>query len=365
MAPKAAKRSGAPVVDSKLNAGVKRRKLISEAIMEADTFPAPCREMLCALVPYCLGLGDASRDDFQAKGAGMLSQALETHGAALAREIERADSDVTSAAEDAAKCAAEIKELEEETAAKSEDVLSKKAALAEREGAVTVCTASLKKANKAQSAFVAELEKTREQKENFEKMIAEHLMALTDAPSAEKRHFKNHLAAIELAVKPLGLDQALTSAIPTAFLKPLQKRSAFDQLVIEHVTKALLSEATTRAEKLDQGELVMSERVAEVQAAQLALQAAESQYTAASESLTTAQAEKIALGTQLKAAKATSRKLHGKAEAAAAAKADRERAFEAFGEVQALFAAEQDCQPAKVAETPPNVAGATLAAGGA
>merc|ERR1719238_2212007 len=137
----------------------------------------------------------------------MLTQALDTRGAALACEVEKADSEVTTVTEAAAKCAAEVQEIEEAVAAKSAAVLSNKAAFAEHQGAVTACTAALKKARNAQLAFGAELEKTREQKENFDKLIAEHLVPLTEA-STQKRHLKNHLAAIDLAVKPLRLDHA-------------------------------------------------------------------------------------------------------------------------------------------------------------
>jgi len=249
-------------------------------------------------------------------------------------------------------------------ASKSAAVLSNKAAFAEHQGAVTACTAALKKARNAQSAFGAELEKTREQKENFDNLIAEHLVPLTEV-STQKRHLKNHLAAIELAVKPLRLDHALTLAIPTAFLKPLEKRSAFDQVVIEHVSNALAREVTTRADKLLQGELVASERASEVQAAHQALQAAESQRTAAGESLTTAQTEKTALVAQLKEVKTTSRKLSGKAEAAAAAKMDREKALESLREVQALLVVELCGQPDKEVGPLPIVSDAALTAGGA
>lgn len=361
MAPKAAKRSAGSKVDSSM----KRRKLVSEAIMEAETLSAPCREMLCALIPGSLGVRQESRDSLQTAGVGMLTQALDAREAALQGGVERAAAEVAAVAEATAKCAAEITELAEAVAAKSGETLSKKAALAENHGAVTTCTAALKEASDAQAGLAAELEETREQKECFEKVVAEHLVPLTDAPPTQKRDLKRHLAAIEAAVEPLGLDEALTLAIPNAFPKPLEKRGGFDQLVIEHVTKALAREVAARTEKLDQGTLATAERATTVQAAEAALEAAKSQRAAGSESLTTAEAEKSGLEAQLREARTRSRKLAGKTEAAAAAKVDRESALEAFRKVQAVFIVERDGQPAKVVEALPAVAEATLAMGGA
>lgn len=363
MAPKAAKRSVEYSLEPK--ACAKRRKLVYEAIMDSETFPVPCREMLCSLIAPCLGLKKESRDEFVTAGVGLLTRALDTRGVVLANAIEDAKSEIAAVAEATAKCNADIRELDEAMAAKREDVLAKKALLANHQSTAIACAATLKKAMAAQSAAVDDLTEVREHQDNLEKVIAEHLVPLTGAPPTQRRYLKNHLAAVEQTVESLGLDKALTLAIPTAFLKPLEKRSGFDQLVIEHVSKALAGEVKKQSENIERATLAISDRDAEVQAALSALQAAESQQSSGSQALAIVQTEKVALGAQLRDAKAAQRKLVGKAEAAASAKVVKEQAFQVFQEVQSMFFFERDGQQAPKAEILPAVAEATLAAAGA
>merc|ERR1719171_3277249 len=206
MAPKAAKRSSASVSESKLVSGPKRRKVIGDAIASVDHLSEQCREMLCAIIPGSLGVKPEQRHALQSSAVDILAQALDTHESVLEDKSKKLTLETAAVAEEAATCAAVTAKLEQALSTKSSEVLSKKEAMVEDHCAVTACSAQLNEAKAAQTGLAAELKQ--DEKESFEKLIAEHLVPLKDAPPTLKRELKKHLAALEVATRSEKLSRS-------------------------------------------------------------------------------------------------------------------------------------------------------------
>jgi len=198
----------------------------------------------------------------------MIQEKLEDHKKALVEAVELTQKDLSA--------------LEGSKTTLVQNLEQAKAALDEKKASFLAAHTTFEQAKESVIAAGAALAQA---KENQKKGDASHESLGNDKAAMEAaylEHFKKPMEANECLVfahlQPfvalLGLEESLTSALPSSCTKPKEQRGGFDDLVLTELGKALEGKIAALAKSLEEETVGVAQRKEAVTAAETALESA-------------------------------------------------------------------------------------------
>jgi len=261
---------------------------IVETLQGADNVSELCREMLIAMAAPSLSTPKGQRHSVQQLGVTMIEEMLQDNKGKLVQAVEAAQQ--------------ELSEIEGTKSTLLQSFESAKASLEEKQAAkMSAHTAheEAKMTSKTAEAFLAEAKELQvkgdadyatleKQKVDLDTAYQEHFKAPMDANEGPHHSF------LKPFVEGLGLEDSLTSALPSSCVKTAEQRGGFDSLVLTELGKALVAKIAAMEKSIVDGASGISERKVSVLSAEAVLEAkklAEGAAAADLEAATVAQTE--------------------------------------------------------------------------
>lgn len=235
---------------------------IIATLQGAEEMSEQCRNMVTAFVVPSLTTTKGERHSLQNLGVSMIDEMLQDHQNKLTKAVEAAQQELTT--------------LEGSKTTLTQGVEDTKARLEEKKDAF-FCAQELSKVAKeatkaAQDALTNAknaLKKHEANQVDFEKQ-----KAAIDA--AYQEHFKAPMDADETpnynSLKPfiphLGLEDSLSSALPSSCAKPKDQRGGFDQLVLGELGKAMVARIAALDKSISDETLAVADHKASLVAAE-------------------------------------------------------------------------------------------------
>mmetsp|Transcript_64016 Transcript_64016/g.111507 ORF Transcript_64016/g.111507 Transcript_64016/m.111507 type:complete len:365 (+) Transcript_64016:139-1233(+) len=212
-----------------------------------DTHVTECsRQMLCDMIPLCLGTPSDERHEFQQGVADMIRNALGNAEVSVAKDIELANKEAMEASKRHAKSSAE-QVAKKASMQKVADAFEKAKVQWKKDNAKLVSIASrLDWVKDVQVRYDAGLREAQEQRRAVEAALQEHIVALMD--SSAKEAGQHHLDALVQVVKREGIEDGLANSFPISAKKKPSARSQWENRVLLQ----LKAELTKRGRKLDE-----------------------------------------------------------------------------------------------------------------
>jgi len=247
--------------------------------------------MLIAMATPCLSTPKGERHNVQELGVSMIDETLQAHRTKLISAVETAQK--------------ELSDLEGSKSSLMERLDATKASLEEKQTAKTAAAAANKEAKEATAAAEAALEETKVLQAKAEASLPELEKEKAALDATYQEHFKVPMDANEGPnynfLKPfiasLGLEDSLSSALPSSCLKPKDQRGGFDELVLTELGKAFVAKMASLDKSIVDEASKISEYKAGVVSAEAVLKAKKLSEEAAAtdlEAATTAQSEAAA-----------------------------------------------------------------------
>jgi chromosome segregation ATPase len=299
MAPKANKRTttagaaaGSPKKRSKVDpifAG------IVAALQGAEDVTEQCREMLVAMAVPCLSVPKSERHNLQNIGVRQIEETMEQHKKKLVEAVAGAQKAMTDLQGSSGSLLQSLEDAKSVFEAKKVAFRSAATAREEAKAAVKEAQKGLAEAKDAQEKGDAHHAALEKEKTDIEACYQEHYKVPMDAN--EGPHYKS----LKPFIGKLGMEDSLTSALPSSCLKNKDQRGTFDDLVLSEVGKAF----TGKIESLEKS---IADEVAGVSARKAAIESAEAALETKVNAEKTAMAELEAAGSAQKEAEAIVKK---------------------------------------------------------
>lgn len=267
MAPKANKRAATGIAASpkKMRKADPMFAGIVATLQGADNVGDLTREMLIAMVAPSLSTPKAERHSVQKLGVTMIEEMLQDHKQQLVEAVEVAQKELT-----------EI-EGTKDTLSKSCD--NAKASLEEKQVGKTAAHNAYEAAKLASCSAESELAEQKDLQTKGDAAYAALEKEKVDLTAAYEEHYKTPMDANEGPhhtflmpfIDNLGLEDSLTSALPSSCVKTTEQRGGFDTLVLTELGKALVAKIAALEKSLVDGSSGNSERQAAVTSAEAVL----------------------------------------------------------------------------------------------
>jgi len=228
------------------------------------------------------------RHNLQHLGVTMIEETLQDNKKKLAEAVENAQKELTdleaskSTILDALNAARAVLELKQgaKTAAQS--------AFLDAKAATKTAEESLAEAVESQKQGDASFAALETEKAAIDAAYQEHFKTPMDANEGPHHSF------LKPFIETLGLEDSLTSALPSSCVKPKEQRGGFDDLVLTELGKALVSKIESLDKNIAEAASVATERKVAVTSAEAVLEskkAADSAAAADFESATAVHSE--------------------------------------------------------------------------
>jgi len=268
MAPKGLKRHSSAAASPKKRGKVAPMHAgIIATLQGAEDLNEQCREMLVGMAAPCLNTFKSERIQLQHTGVTMIEETLNDHQKKLVAAVDvakRALADLEGSKTalmqtlDGAKATLE---------AKRADFLASHTAREEAKASVQAAETALAEANAEQKKGDANHAALEKQKASIDAAYQEHFKAPMDANEGP------HQAELKPFIKNLGLEESLTSALPSSCLKTKDQRGGFDELVLGELGKALVSKIEGLTQSIADEAAGVIQRKAGVTSAEAVLEA--------------------------------------------------------------------------------------------
>jgi chromosome segregation ATPase len=267
MAPKGNKRATSAAASPK-----KRSRLnpvfagIISTLQGADDLSENCREMLIAMASPCLSTLKSERHSVQLLGVTMIEEKLQDHKKKLIEAVAAAQTQLT---ELEASKGTLLQTLEEAKAAfeeKKTAFLAVHTAREEAKESVKVAEKALAEAKDTQKKGDANYTQLEKSRAAIEAAYKDHFKAPMEAN--EGPHHSN----LKPFIQTLGLEDSLTSALPSSCTKPKDQRGSFDEVVITELGKAMEGKIASLTKSAEEELAGVDERKSAVTAAEAVLE---------------------------------------------------------------------------------------------
>jgi hypothetical protein len=240
--------------------------------------PPTWLEGLVAAFPLAMGL-EAAKDErhaYQEKLGNMVLEILQVTKAKF-EESHKAARDEHAAAE-AVKSSKEAAVTEAENSLADQQKAESEAheAYKSSSAAVTEAQKNLKEATSVVESFDSiQLEKAKDRAEYGSALETEFQSLKAGTVEASTTEKKASFSTVKTVLQKAGVDKALILAAEPALIKATDARGVFDNTVVEQVETALKAQVDSLTEEVNNGDTIKASKVAEKEAAQAALTAAE------------------------------------------------------------------------------------------
>jgi len=241
-----------------------------------------CRDMMVAMATPSLTTPKAERIHMQQLGVTMIEETLNAHQTKLVEAVAVAQKALSDLEGSKASLLQNLDGAKATLEEKRSAFLAAHSSREEAKAAVKAAETTLTEAHSAQKkgdAHHVALEKT---KASIEIAYQEHFKTPMDADAGP------HHKELQPFIKSLGLEDSLTSALPSSCLKPKGERGGFDELVLGELGKALVAKIAglensvalevtgviERKAAITSGEAVLDSRRVAEKTAEVALEAA-------------------------------------------------------------------------------------------
>lgn len=300
MAPKGLKRSAPTAAGSEAKRAqvtLSQFQEVAAALEESRDVPAPVAQLLGSLLPMSLGMPQDKRHSYQAQIVGMVAETLEGIEAGIEASMEAAKAKLGHTDEEKAKRQGAMAAAQQALAARHEEDGKAAAAKAEASVALKAKEEALSSAKAAQETGDKELVSVEGEKAQLEAAATDVL-----APLKASSGGKPQVAALLKALKPFDFDASLILSLHLALHKEPAGRTAFDQVILEHLDAAITQKVASFDQVLAAGASARAERAAVVAAAQDAADEAKKVEDAAQQVLQLAGEAQAAAQTALESA---------------------------------------------------------------
>jgi len=233
----------------------------------ADNLSELCREMLIAMAAPSLSTPKAERHSSQQLGVTMIEEMLQDRKQSLVEAVAAAQQELT--------------EIEGTKGTLQQSLDSAKASLEEKQAAKTAAHTAHEEAKVASKTAEAFLAEQMELQTTGDASYATLEKDKVDLDSAYQEHFKTpmdanegpHHSFLKPFIENLGLEDSLTSALPSCCVKTTEQRGTFDTLVLTELGKAMVAKIAAFEKSLADGASGAAERKAAVVSAESVLEA--------------------------------------------------------------------------------------------
>jgi hypothetical protein len=277
--------------------------VVAAVLSEASDLPEACRNMLRAAVPSALSVVASARHECQANVVAMIGDVFASMEAGLEARSVDAASKVDSAVANTARLEALQGDAENALTRKLEAVEAARAKLQENEVCRARAQAALQEATAAQKQGSESMSLISDEKAAYEAAMKDSFTPLKDGAPEVASNSKQHVEVILPLCKPIGLDQSLLNAFPSAAAKKLDDRGTFDSMVFQQLEEDISKHIASLAEKLSSGAPAAAEHMVAVQTAQAVVDAAMEEQSERNNALQAAKEEQREAEGTLKAAK--------------------------------------------------------------
>jgi len=239
---------------------------IVATLQGADNVSDLTREMLIAMAAPSLSTPKVERHSVQNLGVTMIEEMLQDHKQKLVEAVEVAQKELT-----------EI-EGTKDTLSKSLD--NAKASLEEKQAGKTAAHDAHEAAKLSSCSAQSELAEQMELQAKGDAAYAALEKEKLDLDAAYQEHYKTpmdanegpHHSFLQPFIENLGLEDSLTSALPSSCVKTTDQRGGFDVLVLTELGKALVGKIAALEKSQVDGASGISERKASVVSAESVLE---------------------------------------------------------------------------------------------
>jgi len=269
MAPRGNKRTTAAAASPKKKSRVdpKFAGIVATLSQVNDSLSENCREMLVAMASPCLTTFKSDRHDLQKAGVEMIEETLLQHKNKLIEAKDSAQAKLTELEGSKAALVQALDEAKVSLEAKKTCFLSAHNVREEAKTAVKAAESALADAKKAQAEGDAKFDSLEKEKVALEAAHSEHFKAPMEASEGPHHQF------LKPFIATLGLEDSLTSALPSSCEKAKEQRGGFDDLVLAELGKALERKISILAASIVEEESGVSGRKDAIAAAEAGLEA--------------------------------------------------------------------------------------------
>lgn len=268
MAPKGLKRQSSAAASPKKRGKVAPMHAgIIATLQGAENLNEQCREMLVGMAAPCLNTFKSERIQLQRTGVTMIEETLNDHQKKLVAAVavaKRALADLEGSKTSLLQTLDGAKATLEE---KRANFLASHTAREDAKAAVQAAETALADVHTAQKKGDANHAALEKQKAAIDAAYQQHFKAPMDANEGP------HQAELKPFIKNLGLEESLTSALPSSCLKTKDQRGGFDELVLGELGKALVAKIEGLAHGIAEEAAGVIERKAGVTSAEAVLEA--------------------------------------------------------------------------------------------
>lgn len=258
---------------------------IITTLQGADDLSERCREMLIAMTSPCLSTPKSERHSLQQLGVTMIDEKLQDHKQKLVAAVTVAQEELSKLEGSKETLVKNLEAAKSTLEEKKTAFLSLHKVREDAKEAVKVAEKALAQAKSAQAAGDANHASLTISKAEIETAFLEHFKAPMDANEAPKH------SALKPFIKNLGLEDSLSSALPSSCAKPKDQRGSFDELVITELGKALEARIASLTKSIADEAAGVAERSANIVAAQAVVEEKTAAEKSAAANLEAAAAE--------------------------------------------------------------------------
>jgi chromosome segregation ATPase len=253
------------------------------------------RELLLASLPHTLTVPCDERHEYQTQMAKMVEVVLHASVAEWEIKVSNAKGQVDLTEQQSTQAMKDLEDSAARVQSQEDEVTKCQEILRVDSEAVKAAQATLEVATQEVVDFDANLQKTVDQKEQYNSVFNECFVHLKTSEGTDQKEAQRLLKRMDPVLKKLGAESSLLCAVGPALKKSSTERGQFDLMAIEGIETVFTQHLAALHEKIDQADVLKTEKVAAQAAAQEALDTAKAKEADSEQGLKQAQEAKDAL----------------------------------------------------------------------
>lgn len=269
---------------------------IIATLQGANDVSEQCRDMVIAFVAPSLSAPKGERHGLQNLGVKMIDEMLHDHQKKLVEAVEVAQKELTDLEGSKTTLMQTLEAAKSHLEEKKAEYLSAQKASEEAAEATKTSQNALIEAKDLLKKSEARHEDFEKQKAAIDAAYLEHFKAPMDADETP------HYISLKPFIEHLGLEESLSSALPSSCAKAKDQRGSFDQLVLSELGKAMVAKIAALETAVHDEATIVSDHKSAIVVAEGALEAKTAAEKDAASSLDVATAAQKEAGAALQKA---------------------------------------------------------------
>jgi hypothetical protein len=232
------------------------------------------RDLLLASVPHTLTVPREERHEYQTQVAKMVEVVLQSSVADWETKVSTAKAKVDLTEQQSAQAMKDLEESAARVQSQEEEVTKCKEIVHVDSEAVKAAQNAVEVATQEVADFDANLQKTIEQKEQYDSVYNECFLHLKTSEGTDQKEAQRLLKRMDPVLKKLGAESSLLCAIAPALKKSPAERGQFDIMAMEGIEAVFTKQLATMQDQITTADVSKNEKIAAQSVAQEALDAA-------------------------------------------------------------------------------------------